>query len=376
MKDLDFDELDKAVNSLMSGVPKNDPPKDDNIRTLTIGATLPPAPIMPQTPPAVVLPEPVETSPIPSPSAPLAARRGGRFMDVVHPSSDMTKASPSYPVSRQGVTIAPRPVATASDVSTDSTVDEAVAPVEQPPRVVEDIVVLPMALEASVAPTSDWPDPLEITEPVDLDSAPVAAENAMTIPQPADVAVPAQLNSPFLSDAKVEKRPLGGPTVPESDLGEELSYAPVLGVLATENISKDDIADQLPPTPPKGDMPLQEELQGDLMAIESDSHPIHQTIEPDTAPVVTPAATSPRIVPVSSPASTSQAGPSSIAQQYKEEPNSGDQTSGAIFDTASYHQPLSHPAKKTSGWVWVIAVVVILLLGAGGGAALYFLGIV
>ena len=69
-------------------------------------------------------------------------------------------------------------------------------------------------------------------------------------------------------------------------------------------------------------------------------------------------------------------GPTSIPQQYREEPSTGDKDNGAIYDTDTYHQPIAHPAKKKSGWMWVVWIVAILLLGAGGGAALYFLGLV
>jgi hypothetical protein len=69
-------------------------------------------------------------------------------------------------------------------------------------------------------------------------------------------------------------------------------------------------------------------------------------------------------------------GPISIPQQYKEEPSTGDAKNGAIYDTDTYHhQPLAHPKKKKSGWMWVIWIILILIIGAAAGAALYWAGI-
>jgi hypothetical protein len=372
MKELDFDELDKAVNSLMSGVPKNAPIKDDDVKTLTIDSTLP----MVLTPPSVASASPQPATPTqPSTmnsSAPLAARRAGRFMDVVHPSSDMTKANAAPQISRQGVTIAPRAVV--SDFV--PVVEPSVTPA---PNDKASTVASPIdePQDDTVASSNEWPDPLDMHESPDAEPASSpSTEGEVTNDTTSSEESAAPLSSPFLSDTKVEKRPLGGPVPSEHEQSDDLSHSPVLGVLASEDMSSNDMADQLPPKPPEGDVPLPEELQGDLMAIESDSHSVQPLTEASSTEMESTAPSSPSLLVQSHVTPEAQTGPSSIPQQYKEEPNSGDQTSGAIFDTASYHQPLSHPAQKKSGWTWVIAVIVILLLGAGGGAALYFLGIV
>jgi hypothetical protein len=133
---------------------------------------------------------------------------------------------------------------------------------------------------------------------------------------------------------------------------------------------------------------LPEELKGDLMAIEADTT-THKNASVSEKPVLKeekksePVATShaeARPVHPSPIAHDDEklltAGPTSIPQQYREEPNTGDKDNGGIYDTDSYHQPLAHPAKKKSGWLWVLWIVIILIIGAGGGAALYFFGIV
>lgn len=398
MKDLDFDELDKAVNTLMTNANKSEPlSSDSDVRTLDIPPTLDEnatpsfsnlnqavakiegAPDSDST--SVVEDAPKASTPavsmsssVPAPSS-IAARRRGRFMDVVHPSSDMTKNNvPVRPVSRQGMTIG-RGESSAPIVST------------QPKPAIEELPVLEPAQsapETNISPVNEWPDPLEMA-----DFEPETPKAAVSDNLEADLMSEAEktddtapLTSPFLSDAKVEKRPLGGSAVAfaSDDLSDQLApVAPEDGKAVDTSKNEDRSNSQLPASPIEQPVQLPEELQGDLMAIESDTHmglpkteETHPTVEPEvriemTAPEAKAEDEAPREAP---------AGPMSIPQQYREEPSTTPQESGTIYDTDSYHQPLSHPAKKKSGWLWVVAIVIILLLGAAGGAALYFLGVV
>lgn len=389
MKDLDFDELDRAVSSLMGGVGKSDlePVKIDDTKTITIKPTISNtdkvnlANLATQissvntTKPSLSS-EPVTTTP----STP-AKRKAGRFMDVVHSSSDMkTIDKPSFTMpSRSGITIEPR-------VSQSDNLSEDATPVTPTP-VVEDNVVAetPSAVEESI--TNDWPDPLELSpdseiqelsEPDEIEELEEEPEHEEEIAEPVVIPTEIQpLSSPFLFDTKVEKRPLGSAnlqtnnddivtadttetTVPEDELA---------AVNNREDIENThDVEAQLPPNQVSPEIRLPEELQGDLMAIESDttSAPIVQSIpRPNPEPISQPA----------KPAATVFGNQTSIVQQYHEEPSTGDQENGSIYDTDSYHQPLLHPAKKKSGWMWVVWIVLILLVGAGSGAALYFSGI-
>ncbi|MNX68010.1 hypothetical protein D3C86_991710 [compost metagenome] len=125
---------------------------------------------------------------------------------------------------------------------------------------------------------------------------------------------------------------------------------------------------------------LPDELQHDLIKIESDNSVSQESIAtPDVAsmPQATPAPVSPAFTaPVVTPAPVVPAGPASIQPQYKEEPSSTKEEHAAIYDTDSYHQPLVHPVKKKSGWLWVVWIVLLLALGAGGAAALYYFKII
>ena len=389
MKELDFDELDKAVNSLMSGVTKTKPVKpDDETKTLTIQPVLSDgiAPafdksgaISVSTSPDVQRPkESAKSTPSSSNTKDESSNhRGGRFMDVVHPSSDMTTTSPiKAPVSRQGLTIEPRSPHPLLEATTENedvkvTVVPASPPKEpvsqpQPPSVASD------ALE------SEWPDPLdtimeqENIAPSPPDLAPVVERDILAEDilkkevQPTEDKPQAPLSSPFLSDAKVEKRPLGG-GVP-SYTSQEENVSPVSTSLSDKFEKVDNTEAQLPAEPDTSE-PLPEEFNGELMAIESGNQATLSQEQETSATSASSAA-----MPVSN-ASLNTVGAGSITQQYHEEPNTGEQASGGIYDTAMYHQPLSHPAKKKSSWLLIAAIIGILALGATAGAALYFLNL-
>lgn len=141
MTDFDFDELDRAVNGALGGDPIDTP------------AVRPEGPqrTAPQPEPRdVVVPRPVQTA------APAMRRNGGRFMDVVHPSSDMRTRS-NEPVNIQP--LAP---------------EKSAGPVE------------------SAAPATPAPPNSPLTAELEFEET-----------------WQAPLDSPFLPDAQVQKRPLG-----------------------------------------------------------------------------------------------------------------------------------------------------------------------
>ena len=301
MSDIDFDELDRAVNSLISNTPKSD------------AVASPAAPVPDAIP--VSAPSPAsEPSQVtinqPAMAQSLAGQRSsGRFMDVIHPSTDMR----SSVVTPSPVT---NPVRTSSPVASRAPISDftrASAPALQP-----------TAMEPIAEP---------VLEPV--------TDNAAAKP----------LESPFISGAKVEKRPLGtfsdeppAPTVELTPSGE-VEEKPV-DVPVTE--SSEQMNSVLP-----------EELQGDLLKIESGNSGADI---PTAAPV-----------PAETPAFESDpTGPTSIVQQYKEQPAATDQKTGPIYDTNVYHKPLAPEGKKKSGWMWIIWIILLLAVGIGAGAITYF----
>ncbi len=269
MTDIDFDELDKAINSLVSGDSKK------GTATATIPAT-PVAPVEPAVPVLTPAPATPAASPTPSLTVPTPpSRPQGRFMDVVHPSSDM----------RPGLNIPDRS-----------------------PR--EGITITPPSAPEPVIPKPE-PEPAE--DPPAPQDTPV--EPAVPVPTPTPVAT----ESPFLKDAKVEKRPLGG-------LSEAVERTP------------------------DTDSPLPDELQPDVLSLESDN-PQNQTMG-DTI-------------------STELSNP--IVQSHTQDlPADNQENPEPMYNAGTYQPVLSHPAKKKAGWLWVLWIVIILLAGVGAGAAMYF----
>ncbi len=363
MKDIDFDELDQAVNSLMSSSEEATPnPESSAI------------------PSPVSTPQPIQTSqtgvtadvPMPTSSvntATPAVRRAGRFMDMVHSSSDMRNRPTTIP-SREGVAIAP-PRSTAKQEP--AVAEPASEAVESQPS---ETVAAPLAAETQsiVAPSVDatnMPDPLEVDVAPKTDSATEDTTTSVDVPQP-DALVNQVNESPFLTDAKVEKRPLNSDplagTPPLVDLEAELKNDTSTDEEDKENSTQANGEDEPPAVP---QVP---ELSSDLVAIEAgektesvvDATQTEESSKDDQTPQGD----------ASKESSNKPTGPTSIAQQYKTSESTGDKTHAAIYDATEYPTPLAHPAKKKSGWLWIIWVLVLLAIGCGGAVTLYLTGVI
>ena len=369
-KDLDFDELDKAVNSLMGGV------KDDkeSVRTennLDINTTLGPdeSPIythlgkvaegignetIDKHEQTVSLTDKSE-EPVAS-----SSKKNGRFMDLIHKSSDMRSSNESpRKVSHEG-TLVPSPEKDNAKLdSVDTTVGN-----------------LP---STSAEPISDDEDKND--KEVSIESNSLVSEKAAPMPEP--------LSSPFLPDAKVEKRPLGGGAASEPrdedelapsllESGSELTALPEhSGADSLPEMKETDFDDEddekhtdkkddefskmdamAEPAQNLGEVNehIPEEYKNELLAVEQN--------------LAAPLADDEKHIPDSQPVIAS------IPKQYQEKPSTGESTNGSIFDTDQYHKPLAHPAKEKSGWMWVIVIVILIVVGAALGAAAYFFGLV
>lgn len=474
MKDIDFDELDKAVNSLMGSVgapedtqkPDTTPKPEAEVKespgsTESRAATPAKSPMI-KTTSGVIAPKMSGRDVSPVKSTP-AVKRTGRFMDVVDSSSERNPfrkpisapvregarslASPSTPIA------APSPVASApiSDIATPvSSPVETAVPVSvtvKPAAFLEDkdiqeqIDTAPVndvtdntqgdAVSVRQVPkTEDMPDPLDVlatsadklpVEDVESDARPVAA---FGVPEPSslnaelakalddqlsttdtkeagasepsteeapaaplasdeqvpsvtesteevkDVAEPIQNESPFVPDPKVEKRPLNANTSSASmseplvSLDELMKQEmPVEETPSEESTVDNTVADEPPlvPTVP--------ELASDLVAIEATGKVVEVEADESTA--------KPGVDSVGSTVEQAEnSGPASITQQYKAGESSGDSSHAPIYDASQYADPITHPAKKRSGWLLVLSILILLALGSGGAVALYFMGII
>ena len=395
MKDLDFDELDRAVASaLNTSTPVEDPVSeplsqpapamakpadspsvsDADSASSSISAHAVHSRLMPSAAPSArttLARKPTEPTDVgtgelvavsesaPSPQVETTSslrrtipHREGRFMDVMRSSSQIPR--PPQQASAQEEA----PVATKSSSDSELGADDTTnTPLE---AAINEL----LASEGHVAPTVvDVPQPTRALAAMDVASKHEIAEAVVSDEESlasiaADLGKPAELtpeavpsNSPFLADAKVEKRPLGAAGEPTAVVSAEPELAPEPTIAAPETENT----------------PMPEELQSDLMAIES-------AAAPDVASEVT---SDESVSADTAPQASVATGPTSIARQYKEQPRtaSEDDESGAIFDPQTYQQPIEHPAKKSSGWGWVIGIIVIILLAVGAAVAAWFGGI-
>jgi hypothetical protein len=350
MTELDFDELDKAVSSLMTEDKADDTPLVSDS----------PSTPLPQTPQPTTQPQ------TPSP----AVRRRGQFMDVIHPSSDMRQAS--TPVSRQAAAITPPIVQKAPldatppihDELVSSQVEDDTAPHDTP----HTSETLPTMEDTSTA-SADESKPQESAHSGDITLDDMPADIS-ALPTPDDN----PLVSPFLPDAKVEKRPLGmpgafndGATLPE------LPGAPSEDDAHAESSSTETetITDEKNPVETPEPAALPDELKEDIVAVES-----NEVMQDDEAATVPTQEEVPEPSAAETPAHDEPLQPvsNSIPPQYQEQPSTGDQTSGAIYDTNTYHQALDakSPKKKSPILMWILWIVVLLIVGATAGAAWFY----
>lgn len=329
MRDFDFDEIDRAVNSLNETAQTTDGNDNDT-----------PMPDY----------NPGQTESSTRPSVPLAVKRSsGQFMDVVHPSSNMRRVPLVMP-ERGSVQ----------------------RPANNEVPVIPAISVEPLE-NNSFAQTDEkrtWPDPIDFSgsnvdqpeKAEELDQDQFEDSDIDRISDDITNELSQNLNelsdSPFITGTKVEKRPLGA-------FSDDSIVAEVDEI--NESDEQVEIVDNLEYSvdtdPIKVNESLPDELQNDLLQVESDdiesitdNSVIKDNPIVDTQPVV-----------ISQPVATG-----SIVQQYKEQPSTGDQDTGAIYDTDAYHKSLASPTKKKSSWLWIIWILLLIVVGVGAGAAVYY----
>lgn len=368
MKDIDFDELDKAVNSLMS------PVTSDAAESIASSDKH-------ETPPVVIESSATKSSSI-APIEPSSSvtepttkpaeliKKTGRFMDVVHPSSDMRTASTPKLPERKKVSISP-PSRPAASKPTEPIADKPVdAPKENPAK-------------TTPARNFSFPDPLDLVSKMQgkrsddepkqapvVDKEPSSLKPEIDDTTPVSAVEPAEpLQSLFLPDVKVEKRPLGVPTA--DDMSAEKTDTPASNTLELEDTND---------APEKVDTlvapdPLLAELGEDVLAIESDTSSSVEVKEDKAVESEAAKDTDTATAAASESSAPMAAAMSSIPRQYSVKPsNNDDKHHEALYDTAAQAaSPLQHPAKKKSGWLVVLWVVLLIAVGVGGALALYFL---
>lgn len=350
MKDIDFDELDQAVSSVLKtpAAPEPAESKPEKTEPEAEKSTASEAEQVDVTtssvePPVAATPE----TPAPAAKTPLAIKRRGQFMDVVHPSSDMTGKPGEAPAPAKKVSIQPISTSVEPDPTPGTELPEAKASAEDTEAVTE----TPQAPVETVEPApadKAWPDPLDVMETQEEETDTQSAPPQTVEDTPVDVATStddetteeAAPTTPFLTDTKVEKRPL------DAFAGEEApaEVAAEAPVAATGSI------------PP--------ELQPEVVAVEANPSDKVEEEAPEVKEDV-PA-------PAEDKAEPEASFNTSIPQQYAaSEAQAEDDHS--IFDTKEYHQPITPTKSKKRGLPgWLVATLVILLLAGLGAAGGYF----
>lgn len=354
MSDIDFVELDKAVNNLVN---KNNAKNS--------GAA------------------PGATEPSKTENERTAARPSGRFMDVFHHSSDMMGKSNVTQV--QAETPPPSPRKVINPVFND---------IKTPPEVEPSPLPTPVHIDENVR-KNDWPDPIDA---MNTQASELPAEPSRDLPEK-----PINTSSLFLSDTKVEKRPLGGFSTENAQAND--------GDAEKEKVPLEKESPTPHGTAPAAELPP--ELEADLVAIEEggsifdsgasnadeianrnepkpelelieDDEPEQDITEeklapPETKPVSRP---QPPFTPETSPPKKAELSgllaAGSIPQQYKTSAVQNlppEPTHPIFFDADQYaHAPdiAAHKKSgKTSVFQWIFIIVGLLLLGATLAAAVF-----
>lgn len=266
MSDLDFDELDKAVNSLVGDSDSSDKKED----------TAPQKPSDED--------KSSDTSEKIGPSLP--SRRSGRFMDMKHDSSDMQKKDSSL-MNPSKTTITPINPGVKKEAEDTKAAQEDAEPKSDWPDPIDSAKAVndEENKEDSTPVNTDMPDPLDHIAnndtPNDNDKSDNKDADKDEEKEPEENDAPSEdkkdepeldyeetdpkkdekKDSPFIDDAKVEKRPLGGfssesPVLPLSEVKKDGDDKP----------NEDSKEEKAAPEEP---IELPPELDKDLVAIEA-----------------------------------------------------------------------------------------------------------
>lgn len=343
MKDIDFDELDKAVNSLMGGVRPKSAKDEDQVNTLSINTTLKD-----------------DEKPEYEKLDKVASKIGD---EALTPDDEQEKVEnlPSLPDSEPEPKPEPEPD-TESKVESKPVVDEPPVKSEPPASPAVKRPSTGRFLDM-VHPSADMRGSSQSSVSVPSRSTPVASH----LPKPSKPPVPsspaALSQSPFLPDAKVEKRPLGGePPTGDAEPDEDPVSPPV---------DTPEPADEIVETTA---------INNDEKKVDDGSGDEQRPLDPTTFDVEA-AMQERKLQSIEAAEATEPAPPKSLqavesADTGKTVQNIVDEPvtkAGSIYSVEEYHQQVAHPAKQKSGWTIVVIIIVIIVLAAAAAGGAYFM---
>jgi hypothetical protein len=384
MADLDFDELDKAVSSIMA----TDSPAASGADNSTVATS--------------VAPQKVDTT-MTQPQAPqILPRKSGRFMDMIHPSSDMRSDVSAAPASASSASPAmgERVIAPLSATPAQTTVAAAAQPTNTATPAISMSVSAQDALDALADEASQQPSAIATPFVMDAqvtkrplgafaDAAPSQpAENAETAtPEETE---PDDTNFLAASADEAQAKTADASASADTPVASETANAAEQNVIPDEKLTPEPVGEPLPP-----------ELSGDIVAVEANE----TELDPDPAEAHIP------VVPAPSTGEPAQLAPadvsggmsdasSSLEVPTNEQPvvtpdspvvaiepetdtathftppatKSSDAEEHSVFDTQAYHQPLTVQPKGNRVLLWVALVVMLALVGSAIGAYWYLNG--
>lgn len=378
MSDIDFDELDREVKKLVT----NDSSQDDAPESAEINNA------HDENTTDEISPTSLESSDTELSKSDedtttddqKSTKPRGRFMDVVHPSSDMAAGDEELGarLTSQNERKSLTPVHEVEEVKRDLPEAET----KQPPK-----------------DGADMPDPIDFHEQKNAQDGDM--QNADEVEKPAELDMP---SSAFLADAKVEKRPLGqhsesGMTdaSKEGESDEKKDDAPVgnavddIAQKAIDEANGKTEEDKDKTAPVEENVPLPPELEKDLVAIEAGQSPDEilsgtsdeneEVEKPDAAEQNSPEDKNDDTDNDDTKSDSHTAAilsSGSIPQQYKIalQQKTGDESAKQLFAAEHYTTTPTKAAKKGASTFatvmqWFFIVVGVLLLGAVIGAGLY-----
>lgn len=367
--DINFDELDKAVSSVLRQQTKPEVPNDSTTTTSEAKEDdkLPEVPQVETSDEVsandtsenvrkVDTPVVVEERP-----AVVAPRRRGQFMDVIRPDdSKSTESTVNYSARRPSTLQPLNP-----DVVKDTTEkkDDNQPASEDPQEVIETSYVDPISEEETFGQSVEESGPEETVDVPEVseiennfastnESIPTTKEEDKDLAVEETVGTAEPATSPFLSGTEVEKRPLGAyADSGNDDIKEE-----------GKSVNSDDST--LPETEPAVTVQpesLPAELSSEVVSVESDNTSIVDMEKGDIA------------------ARNAALGSQSITPQYQAEPVEDEGETHPVFDTKQYHQPLTPAAKPRAGskaLKYILLVIFMLALGAAGGYLVWVLKLI
>lgn len=371
MKDLDFDELDQAVSSVLNtkDEPKKEAPVDNS--AVPVEKTDDKSSEVKVEDSEAKKDEKGETpTPSVTPTVSPAVRRRGQFLDMVHPSADMTSRLPVTspaarkqlaPVSADAANLKPTAATTPAEVT--KVEDDSVVK-EDAPATVPEVPKTPAAEAADEAPEAPakpaddikWPDPLEISNATEATDENAKADE----PDETPAAEAEPTGTPFVPDVKVDKRPLGGTAIQPSDEAaselSKLAETPAAVPAPTDAT----MSSPVPTEEPKVPESTPPELQPDVVSVEAAAN---REFAPDGKDIETDS-------------DTNKGMAQSIPQQYHTPSEKPDNATHPVFDTDEYHQPLlpAH-SKKKRGWLIVVIILGLLVVGAALGYFAFMAGL-